>query len=198
MMRFTSSKSSLRAAMTDLPAHERYVLAIGSITIVWAMVEMMFDNMVGILFHRFGGHPSEPDLPRTSLSRKIRFARKCFNSNADLAPYRDEAIPLLDRMSELSDERHWCVHGAALDLHKEDAQFTQTKYRAFGNLFLEEHRPITPDDLGDLTIKIVYFSNALCEFILRWIENDPIVGKDAPADGQILHIARPSHPTRKA
>jgi hypothetical protein len=181
----------------DTPPFEKFVTGIGSITVAWSQCEMILDHIVGILFHHFGGHPSEKLLPKTGADRKMRYAKKCFNNNSELEWVRADAIPYLDRMKFLAEERHWCVHGVVLDLTKGEP-FEILRFKAVENVFNEDHKQFTLEDIAKLIFQIVIFSNAFANFVGHWIHSDPKIGRDAPSEAPLLHIVRRTLPTQRS
>jgi hypothetical protein len=65
------------------------------------------------LYHDYGGEAIESEFPRTALSLKLRFFRKCLRKIPELAEARERGVELADEVERLSDERHWLIHGAA-------------------------------------------------------------------------------------
>jgi hypothetical protein len=153
-----STPLSAGFVMSELSRDERFLICIGTLAVAWATTELLLDALIGTLFHEFGGHPSEPTLPRTGLARKITFAKACFNTNAELSKDRDEAVPMLDQMLALGEDRHWCIHGAALNLHKGNEPLLQTRYRFRDNTLFTEEKPISIEIVADLATRTTWFS----------------------------------------
>jgi hypothetical protein len=63
-------------------------------------------------------------MPR-QLARKIRFLRKCFTRLDGLSPFATEALAIVNRLDQLSDTRHFVVHGV---LSGFDAEADETFY----------------------------------------------------------------------
>jgi hypothetical protein len=84
--------------------------AIGMIVTNWSFVENSLDHWTALTFHDFGGSDIEAEMPRM-FGRKVKFLSKCFKRIEKLAPYRDDAAKVLSRIVELSDLRHYIVHG---------------------------------------------------------------------------------------
>ena len=183
--------------MPELSKEERFLISIGSITLAWSMLEMMLDTFVGTLFHEFGGHPSEPKLFTTGLARKIKFAKNCFTDNTDLANEKDEACAYLDQIGILGDDRHWCMHGAALNLHKQPDALLQTKYKVVSDVLTYEKRPISPEIISDLLTRIILFSNSFNEFVLRLLKSHGFQEQPEPGGEQDPHWIRQTQPNPK-
>ena len=144
---------------------ERFVLNLGIITVAWTETELVLDEIIRILWHRSDRHPRHKEMPRTSLNRKLEFATDYFRFNADLAPVKEEALALLPRMKFLADERHWCVHRAVLDLHSGQGAYNFTRYSVAKQTV--ETKPVTADDLDNLSTHLIIFSEALAKFLVR-------------------------------
>jgi hypothetical protein len=153
--------------MPDIAVPERFLLNLGIITVAWTQTELVLDEIIRILWHRSVRHPRHKEMPRTSLSRKLEFATDYFRFNADLAPVKEEALALMPRMKFLGDERHWCVHGAVLDLHSGQGAYNFTRYSVAKNKQTEETKPVTADDLDNLSTHLIIFSEALAKFLVR-------------------------------
>ena len=97
----------------DSALDDGFAAAIGRLTLTWASLELALDIWAHEIFHRFGGSGLEDALPRP-LDRKIRFLKDAFRKLAPLAPERDRAIRLLDRVGGAADFRHDMIHGVAV------------------------------------------------------------------------------------
>ena len=96
------------------PADEAHFAAIGRLTISWAQIELGIDIVV-ILFHDgFGGHYIEKEVP-WSLTRKIKFIRKCINQLEWLEPIGPRVLALLEDIEKTSEFRHDIVHGIVME-----------------------------------------------------------------------------------
>jgi len=146
---------------------ERFVLNLGIITVAWTETELVLDEIIRILWHCFDRQPRHKEMPRTSLSRKLEFATDYFRFDAHLAPAKEEALALLQRMKFLADERHWCAHGAVLDLLLGQGAYNFTRYSVAKNKQTEETKPVTADDLDNLSTHLIIFSDALARFLVR-------------------------------
>lgn len=95
------------------PVEERYrdlLVAIGQITLFWAYMEISLDRCVYTLFVRYGGRALDPQIPR-ALKRKLEFATRCFQRIDTLGPVAERGKALMKKISDASDDRHWCIHG---------------------------------------------------------------------------------------
>lgn len=171
----------------DSAFQERYLTLIGAITLSWAMSEMVLDNMVAFIFHVYGGQNSQKTIPSISFKNKRSYVYKSFNNKPELASYKDEAFILLDRMLALSDERHWCIHGAALNLHSSNNSTTQTMYRVVNEVHQEIQREVTLETLDNLLSKMIALSADLSQFLVKWAQNDPLIQEKSKSSLQHLH-----------
>lgn len=176
---------------------ERYLLALGSVTLSWAMSELALNNIVGLVFHAHGGHRSEKDIPRTAYNRKEKYVRRAFSENDNLAQFAPLLIPILDEMNRLSEERHWCIHGVALNLHSATDSVTHTKYDVINNLYRENAREFDLEDMSRLVEDIVALSQRLADFLLHWCAHDSVIERASRGLDRPLHIALKNPPKEK-
>jgi hypothetical protein len=71
----------------------KFLQMIGSVTVAWAGLEHILDWMVMLLERHFT--TGSKLTSRSSLSSKLRMARKLFDAHPDLAYSKDEAVALL-------------------------------------------------------------------------------------------------------
>ena len=92
------------------------------------MVERCIDYCIAIIYQRAGGKHIETEIP-FALKRRVRFLRRCFQRLEPLAPFRPDAIKLLNRVESLTDTRHMLVHGCLSSIlpQGEDHQFVFVK-----------------------------------------------------------------------
>ncbi len=88
--------------------------AVGQLVIDWAFVEQNLDMCIAVLYHTAGGKHIDPVLPR-SVKRKVQFLKLCFKTIDALAPFKDQALPLLSEAKTLAHARHTVVHGVLSD-----------------------------------------------------------------------------------
>lgn len=96
--------------------------SIGMIVVSWTFVENNLDAWSAITYHDHDGSSIEKKLPKP-LSRKIGFLRKCFEQIDTLSTFTEEVIAYLDRVSALSETRHYVVHGVLSHYESSDASF---------------------------------------------------------------------------
>lgn len=95
--------------------------AVGMIVTNWSFVENALDHWTAIVFDDFGGSRIEPEMPRM-FGRKVKFLSKCFKRIDALSPFKDDALKVIQRASELSDMRHYIVHGVLSGFDAEDKE----------------------------------------------------------------------------
>src|SRR5712692_2378524 len=100
--------------------------AIGFVVVNWAIAEQGLDGCVAIVFHNHDGKTIDQEIPR-SLSRKVEFLKKCFKRFDSLAPIKDKALEILQRLTVLSDRRHDLVHGAITSVVSKNGVFEFAK-----------------------------------------------------------------------
>jgi hypothetical protein len=161
------------------PADEFLFASIGRLTIAWAFIEIALDHMVFIIHHHIGGKDIEREMP-WSLSRKVRYLRKCFNKLAPLAPYRDGAIALLGEVTQLSVMRQDIIHGVTTDHPEGATQIKMLRLIRGGDTY--EHREISVSsleilesaaDANNLGNRLLKFALPLAKQFVPDKSNDP-------------------------
>jgi hypothetical protein len=89
-------------------------LAVGQLVLDWAFVEQNLDMCIAVIYHTAGGKHIDPVLPR-SVKRKVRFLKLCFKTIDTLAPFKEQALPMLSEAKTLAHARHTVVHGVLSD-----------------------------------------------------------------------------------
>jgi hypothetical protein len=144
---------------------------IGFVVVHWSLIEQQLDNLVNVCFNNCGGKEFQKGsgVPR-SLKPKIVFVKRCLKVRAILAPFRNEGISLLSRISLGSTKRHDLIHGAITEL-KPDPVTGAFRFRRIGydgDLHTLSEFNITPNDfrvfapvLTDLVTDAIAFSQRL-------------------------------------
>lgn len=91
----------------DLPALYGVV---GKIAVHWAILEFNLDCSSSLLFEFGGGNEFESQIP-LSLKRKLKFLKKVLKKNQALADLTDAATGVYDLILDMSDLRHFVIHG---------------------------------------------------------------------------------------
>jgi hypothetical protein len=96
----------------DLPDSddESFYTAVGHLAVAWASLEMLLDMLVITIHHALGGKDFEAVEP-WALKRKIKYVRLCCEKIHRLEPYKQQLLPLMDKLTTASDTRHKIIHG---------------------------------------------------------------------------------------
>lgn len=99
--------------------------AVGFIVVQWGQAEQSLELVSQLLFLHFDGKAmaDRQELPKM-LQTKLKFVRKCFSDNPQLAEFKTEAITMVDLFHEVKDARHDITHGAITSLSRVDGAFT--------------------------------------------------------------------------
>lgn len=101
--------------------------AVGFVVLIWGMIERQLDNWVMVIFHDCNGDTIRKDIPR-SLKPKIAFLRKAFRTLQVLEPFKDDALDMLQQVSQLSEKRHDFVHGSIEKVTPKTFEFSRIEY----------------------------------------------------------------------
>jgi hypothetical protein len=104
------------SAMTTFTSKndEAFFAAIGRLTISWAYIEAGLDFSVDVIHRCLGGMAVEPEAPKTSLFRKLRYIRK-WAKTAPEPTFRDSVAKLLEAIEKAGDLRHDIIHGFVVE-----------------------------------------------------------------------------------
>lgn len=92
------------------PDFDALCQAVGFTVITWAHVEQILDMLIAIVFQSCGGDQINPKIPRNLMS-KLDFMRKSLRKLDVLQPFQDWGLDLMDRISNMKQQRHDLVHG---------------------------------------------------------------------------------------
>jgi len=84
---------------------------VGAMVIYYAMLEHWIDGAVFCIFDRVEGAKAIRKQHPFNARDELDFLRESFTKLDQLAPFKDEALALLDKLDPLSDFRHDIVHG---------------------------------------------------------------------------------------
>jgi len=115
------------------PDFDALCKAVGFTVITWAHIEIVLDASIGIVFQSCGGDQINPELPRT-LKGKLSFMRKSLRRLATLKPFQEQGLALMDRISNMKQQRHDVVHGVAASLATSDGTFEFRRLDAKGTM----------------------------------------------------------------
>ena len=149
--------------MSDIdPITSRFVL-IGLITVTWARLEGSIDVCNDLAFGR-GGNLVEKHLPK-SMTRKLRFMRRCHNELPALCGVKDRADALVESINALRQRRNDLIHGVAMSFPTGD--FLHTFKLSHGESGLAAGTAsFSNDDLQNLFLEIVRVFNLAEEHVL--------------------------------
>lgn len=132
-------------------------MAVGFISISWALVERQMDNIIHLVFDRLGGVPGEKEKP-VSLSRKIDYLKKAFKKLPALHAFKYRALDLLKEAKDTGDKRHVFMHGTLSELdgtilHIDKITPKVSGYVVERTSFDLLHFPALTEELEDLTTR---------------------------------------------
>lgn len=102
--------------------------AMGLITVNWSFVEQSINNCVKLFFYDCKGKPyakPKEEIPLSLNSKRI-FMRKCLHNVPLLIPFKEQILPITDRIKTLANERHDMIHGIIIEIS--DNNITFAKY----------------------------------------------------------------------
>ena len=104
--------------------------AIGHVVVQWGFVEHNLNICLSIIWHTFGGNKIAKKRKIDKFQRRqIDFLRDCFKTLYSLAPFKDEGIPLLDRIATLLNERDDIFHSTYAGLWEDSFKFYTFSFR---------------------------------------------------------------------
>lgn len=112
--------------MTNSPYEsndEAFFAAVGRLALAWGMIDAGLTVLVNVVYTRYEGQKIEDEIP-WSLTRKIRFLRRCFSRIEIFKPSAQIFMPILNEVSKASETRHDIIHGILLSI-PEAAESTQ-------------------------------------------------------------------------
>jgi hypothetical protein len=98
--------------VTSVPGkiYEPLCSAVGHLMVNWTFLDSELTFWCAVIYHAAGGKAKEPELPG-NYRRKAQFLCRCFRQIGSLAPFKDEALPILNTASRLSRTRNFIAHG---------------------------------------------------------------------------------------
>ena len=92
------------------PQNEKYLSKLGGLILTWSHYETGINLTIEQIYNNWNGKEIFPTVPRTGLSRKIKFLRRWYNQNPHLEVH--EWIPnQLDVLKMSSKIRDTVIHG---------------------------------------------------------------------------------------
>jgi hypothetical protein len=117
----------LSALETNNNPSDRFLQAVGGLTLSWGMIETWLDLSNAILSHDFDGRSIEPEIQR-SLERKLKFIKRAL-AHPSLVLIRERGVRLMDALLVERFQRHRIVHGALGSKGTPDeVEFLQIEY----------------------------------------------------------------------
>jgi hypothetical protein len=93
---------------------EEFFAAIGRLTISWAQIELGLDCAIDIIHRFLGGQEIDPETPRTSLYRKMKYIRRWAKTVPE-PTFRNSIPDLMDAIESAAEARHDIIHGAVIE-----------------------------------------------------------------------------------
>jgi hypothetical protein len=90
-----------------------YWTALGFSTASWSALEYVLDTHVQLIRKHYGGKEIAAEVPR-GLKPTVKFLCRCFRQLDSLRGISHTMLPLLEKVTELSEKRNLIVHGAAV------------------------------------------------------------------------------------
>lgn len=111
--RLRRALKSLRGDLADVEyakADEALLQTVGTLTLVWAVMERALDDVVGVVFGVDGGKSVQATIPVT-LDNKLDYLRKARGELAWLAPFVERMRDLQSRIKLARTHRKNVTHG---------------------------------------------------------------------------------------
>ncbi len=99
----------MSALETDNGPSDRFLQAVGGLTLSWGTIETTLDFCHAIITHHFDGQEIEPEIQR-SLERKLKFIKRGL-SHPGLKSVQKRGVKLVDALLVERLDRHRIVHG---------------------------------------------------------------------------------------
>lgn len=101
---------SLLKALSLQEERKLFYRAVGVVSVSWGQIEILFDYANLYLINTY--ETKEAQLP-IALKPKIAFFRKHFQTIPELAPFKDQAMAIVEKTNILKEARHDIIHGLA-------------------------------------------------------------------------------------
>jgi hypothetical protein len=109
---------------------DEFFAALGRMAAAWAGVEIAAHMNIEVIKSFFEVDSTKKEFPE-QIGRKLEYTRKSYRKIDALSPYAEQAEKLIRQAEELSDERHFAIHGAAMAIQNETtAEFLRKRGRA--------------------------------------------------------------------
>ena len=106
--------------------HE-FFAALGRMAAAWAGFEITVHMNIEVIRLLYGGEKIERQFPE-QISRKLRYLLKAYRTIPELTQHTETALMLIERAKNLSEERHFAIHGVAITtLNHTTAEFLRRR-----------------------------------------------------------------------
>ncbi len=124
---------------------DKLFIAIGQLTVAWALLEAHIDVCVWCIHHVLGGQSIEPDRPQ-ALKRKLSYLRKAFSTISAITSQKALVSRLLTEIATASDDRHDIIHGVVKKFPETaEAEITLSRMIRGQEDFSVKTTTVTPD-----------------------------------------------------
>lgn len=137
--------------------------AVGQMTIRWAGLELVLDDLVRNIFPI--SEASDTEIPR-SLKRKVNFLKRTMDTTPRLAPFWEDGRALARRIKKGSEDRNWIIHGVVADV----AHFEATGDLTLNRVTYQETniavdtKTFTVKEIDGFTVQFHVLMNELARF----------------------------------
>ena len=99
------------------------------------------DTYVQLIRTHYGGCEIEPEVPR-GLKQTLSYLRKAFQKLEELQPMRHAVLPMLQKVTDLSERRHLIVHGAAVG-HFNESGISLERLRGAKSTYVKDKQTVS-------------------------------------------------------
>lgn len=99
---------------------EEFFAALGRMAASWAGVEFAAHFNVHVIFKCYSGGTIEKEVPE-QISRKMRYLKKAYRNIPEIAQHAESAEKLIKQTTLLSEQRHFALHGAYVEIISESS-----------------------------------------------------------------------------
>lgn len=118
-------------AEPENPDLDRFIDAVGRLTLSWATLELGLD-ICALAVHRYHREArTDPELPR-ALGRKLRYLRKAFETLPEMASARESFLKVMDDIEKSAEVRHDMIHGIVNEVLPDGIKMTRMLREADG------------------------------------------------------------------
>ncbi len=140
-------------------------LAVGFITVNWALVEHQLDNCVALVMKHFDGAHRKKKIPR-QYAVKAAFLRSAFSTITQLKNFKAPMLALLDRADSAADKRHVVIHGTIDKFEGVNLSMSKLDYDA--GLLAKAKSTFDLSESGDVIPEFATLSTDWLNFAIRF------------------------------